>query len=179
MVEPTTSTRSTPFASSLRRQQQSGFSLVELLLVIAILLVVLSIALPEFRRARIGANEASAVESMHAIVVAQYGYTTTYPQSGFAATLTQLGPPPGSELVGPDHAGVLDETLGCPHQPCTRTGYAFAIAGNGQRPWNSYNISAIPTSPGGTGDHSFCSDEKGVVMSSTDPGLGCGNVGAR
>src|SRR5437660_1432064 len=74
-----------------RNRRQQGFSLIELLIVVAIILIIAAMAIPNFLRARMSAHEASAVYSIHEINRAEIQYQTTYPMSGFAANLASLG----------------------------------------------------------------------------------------
>ena len=73
-------------------RKQKGFSLIELLIVVAIILIIAAIAIPNLLRARIAANESSAVASIRTINTAMISYNSSYPTVGFAAALTNLGP---------------------------------------------------------------------------------------
>ena len=70
-----------------------GFSLIELLIVVAIILTIAAIAIPSLLRSRIAANEASAVASIRTITTAETAYAQTYPSIGYTCTLSDLGPP--------------------------------------------------------------------------------------
>ena len=73
------------------RPQSPGFSLVELLVVVMVILVITAIAIPSFVQARMKANEASAVSSMHTIQTAEFMYSESYPDHGYAKRLADMG----------------------------------------------------------------------------------------
>src|ERR1035437_7084438 len=113
-------------------RKQNGFSLIELLIVVAIILIIAAIAVPTFLRSRIAANEASAVASLRNIGTAQVAYSSTYPTLGFAPDLNTLGPGSASTTFSSStNAMLLDIVLGCPTgvgiTPCQKSGYKFYI----------------------------------------------------
>lgn len=134
----------------MKRHSQSGFSLIELLIVVAIILIIAAIAVPNLLRARISANEASAVSSIHAINTANITYAAANPDLGFAATLLALGPGVGD---------YIDSNLASG----TKSGYKFTYVAPGAVPHNSYTIQADPLVRSITGARSFFSDESNIT----------------
>jgi prepilin-type N-terminal cleavage/methylation domain-containing protein len=146
-------------------RKQKGFSLIELLIVVAIILIIAAIAIPNLLRSRMAANEASAVGSIRTINTAQVTYASTYPNTGYAATLTMLGPPAAGVAADATAAGLLDNVLGCAGgAACNKSGYAFqvqdTIAGP---PVSAYMISGDPLTINSTGTRYFCSNADAVV----------------
>jgi type IV pilus assembly protein PilA len=139
-------------------RKQKGFSLIELLIVVAIILIIAAIAIPNLLRARMAANESSAVGSIRSLNTAEVMYNTTYPTVGFAGTLAILGSTTG--VCTPSSAGacLIDSVL----TSGTKSGYTFT-AGSTGTPAISYFVSGKPSSPNQTGIRAFCSFEDAVV----------------
>ncbi len=155
--------------------KRRGFSLIELLIVVAIILVIAAIAIPNMIRAKIQANEASAVSSIRAINTAQVAYAATYTELGYANDLAKLGADT-SGVVDSNHAALLDWILGCASQPCPKSGYAFTIikvttASNGQV--TGYSVTGVPNAPGASGIRGFCSDNMNPVKYDPNGGTAC------
>jgi type IV pilus assembly protein PilA len=151
-------------------RRQRGFSLIELLIVVAIILVIAAIAIPNMMRAKMSANEASAVASVRAITTAQVTYATNYPTVGYSDSLVKLSPPAGSALADENNAGLLDWVLGCASQPCQKSGYLFSIENVSGTPVNYYEVTGVPRTPGSTGVRGFCSGS--TMMIRVDPSGG-------
>lgn len=149
-----------------------GFSLIELLIVVAIILVIAAIAIPNMLRARISANEASAISSVRAINTAQVTYAVTYPLEGYADDLAKLGAPT-SGSVSSANAGLLDWVLGCPAQPCPKSGYKFSIVNPVGTPVSTYGVIAVPQAIGQTGRRGFCSDRMNPLLADLSGGTNC------
>jgi type IV pilus assembly protein PilA len=144
----------------MRKRKQNGFSLIELLIVVAIILIIASIAIPNLLRARMSANEASAVAAVRTINTAQISYNSAYPTVGFAATLAALG---GTSCAppSPTSACLIDSQLASG----TKSGYSFALSGVTGTPASSYQVIASPISPNQTGVRYFCSFADAVPRS--------------
>jgi type IV pilus assembly protein PilA len=148
--------------------RQRGFSLIELLIVIAIILVIAAIAVPSILRSRIAANEASAVYSIRTVNTAQTTYATTYPTVGYASSLSMLAAPTGGGQTTSDNAGVLDWVLGCSTPVCPKSGYNFQIVNASGSPVSAYGVNGVPMQIGVTGYRAFCSNNMNPVLSSPD-----------
>jgi type IV pilus assembly protein PilA len=149
-------------------RKMKGFSLIELLIVVAIILVIAAIAIPGLLRARIAANESSAVGSLRIINSAEISYDAAYSNMGFATTLSYLGGPAGAVCVPSTSSGCfIDGSL----SSGTKSGYTYSLqigstpVVGGVAP--SYSIIAAPQILDVTGIRSFCSFEDAVVRSST------------
>jgi type IV pilus assembly protein PilA len=137
-------------------KKQKGFSLIELLIVVAIILIIAAIAIPNLLKARISANESSAVGSIRTLNTANVQYATQCPTIGFPADLTHLGPGDGT-CTG--NAGIIDMVL----VTGTKSGYTFVYTPNGAAPNTKYTITGTPLTPSVTGQRGFFSDESGVI----------------
>ncbi len=137
-------------------------------------MVVGAIAIPNLLRARIAANEASAVGSVRSVNTAQYTYSAMHPQRGFAPNLATLGPgASGAAAESADHADLLDGLLADPSCTgeawCTKSGYRFRVAGVcKQRRCDDYMVVAAPVTPNTTGTRGFCSTSDGVIRIKLD-----------
>lgn len=149
--------------SAIRESSHSGGVDVGAAMVIA------AIAIPNLLRARMAANESSAVASVRSVNTAQVAYMRMYAGKGYAPDLATLGPDPrGGNAATPEHAGLLDATLAgatCTAGSwCTKSGYQFRIKANcGFGRCQSYVVVATPVTTGNTGSRSFCSTSDAVI----------------
>jgi type IV pilus assembly protein PilA len=154
---------------------EAGFTLMELLIVISIMLILMLIAIPNFSSMKSQANETSAKASLRAIYQAQISYQTNYPTNGFACALNTLG---GAASSGPptaQSAQVLDPTLATGQ----KSGYTFNIVNctkvtvNNQDMYTSYEVTAVPQAIGKTGHSGFCIDQQGTITRDPTGGTNC------
>ena len=145
----------------MKKKSQAGFSLIELLIVVAIILTLAAIAIPNYLNSRMAADEASAVQSLRTIQTALTSYTTTYPSIGFPAQLSDLGSgstPPC--MATATQACLIDSIL----SSGIKSGYSFTyIQGTSTTLLFNYTINADPLSRGITGRRSFFTDQPGVI----------------
>jgi prepilin-type N-terminal cleavage/methylation domain-containing protein len=148
----------------IRREHAScksaGFSLIELLIVVAIILIIAAIAIPNFMRSRIAANESASVQNMRNITTGNVVYSSTY-GVGYAPSLGALGPPPGSNPPSAANAALIDEILALG----TKSGYTYSYSPGS--PVNgiidSFQLYANPITPGITGNRYFYTDDSCVI----------------
>ena len=148
-------------------RKQKGFSLIELLIVVAIILIIAAIAIPNLLRARIAANESSAASSVRTINTAEIGYLTTYPANGYSSTLSNLGPGAGScpNPPTPITSCLLDRQMASSNVPPGKNGYLVdEVGGNTVNGVNTtYKTEASALNQNTTGVKAFCSFEDGVI----------------
>jgi prepilin-type N-terminal cleavage/methylation domain-containing protein len=136
----------------IRRRDRRGFSLIELLIVVAIILILAAIAAPKLNQNRMYTQETAAISQIKSIHTAQVQY---YSQFGrYATALAELGPP-ASGAEGMAAANLLPEDLA----KGKKTGYTFTVTGDA----NGYQIAAVPDAFGNTGRRTFYSDQSGVI----------------
>jgi type IV pilus assembly protein PilA len=140
-------------------KKQKGFSLIELLIVVAIILIIAAIAIPNLMRARMSANESSAASSIRTINTAEVSYLTAYPSVGFTA-LSNLG---GASPCTPSTTTgcFLDNFLATSAGAGTngKDGFTFALTATS----STYTSDAEPVTLNTTGTRSFCSDQTGLI----------------
>jgi prepilin-type N-terminal cleavage/methylation domain-containing protein len=157
-------------------RKEKGFSLIELLIVVAIILIIAAIAVPNLLRARVAANESSAVASVRTINSAMASYQTANPSVGYAAALSNLGPQAATGCTGPTstNACLVDWTLANGN----KSGYDFSAVNNGATPATAYTVGAAPATYNNTGVRLFCSVEDAVIHADPNASKAAGASGA-
>jgi type IV pilus assembly protein PilA len=154
---------------------EEGFTLIELLIVMSVMLILMTLAVPQLLKLRKQANETSAVQSLRTIGQSELQYNSAYPANGFACSLAALGGDPksgaptaqASQLITPDLASGQ------------KAGYTFAITNctkvtvNNQDMYTGYEITAVPNSIGRTGDRGYCTDENSTIRFDPQGGTNC------
>jgi type IV pilus assembly protein PilA len=153
-------------------RKEEGFSLIELLIVVAIILVIAAIAIPNLMRSRIAANEASAVQSLRQVNTAEMTYVTMY--NTYTCSLAALGPS-GSSAATSAAAAILDANLAGGN----KSGYSFTpgtcnVAGSMT---TSFQWLADPTAPGTSGMRHFCTDDTFTIKVDPNSGSNCLSIG--
>jgi type IV pilus assembly protein PilA len=157
-------------------RKAKGFSLIELLIVVAIILIIAGIAVPNLLRSRMSANEASAVGTLRTIASANATYLSMY-NVGYAGDLANLGP---STSPGSSAADLLDASIGV--SAPIKSGYAFTYTPSNASPAQTstnqtYSVTGTPTAPGSSGTSTFCTDQSAVIGKSAQ-GTAPGNTAA-
>ncbi|MGA7884374.1 MAG: type II secretion system protein [Acidobacteriaceae bacterium] len=162
----------------LRRRSQNGeagFTLMELLIVISIMLILMLFAIPNMLHLKSQANETSAIQSLQAIREAEMQFNSMYPANGYACALSELG---GSTSSGPptaQSAQLLPSDLATGQ----KSGYTFTITNctkttvNNQDMYTSYEVTAVPQAVGKTGVNGYCMDISGEIKKDPTGGTNC------
>lgn len=147
----------------MKKTKQSGFSLIELLIVVAIILIIAAIAIPNLMASRMAANESAAVQQSRNITTAEVVYSTQY-NIGFAATLTSLGDAGGcgSGSVSSTNACLIDSVLASG----SKSGYSYNYTPanpDAATHYQTFSVNANPLNPGYSGRKYFFTDQTAVI----------------
>jgi prepilin-type N-terminal cleavage/methylation domain-containing protein len=144
-------------------RRQEGFSLIELLIVVAIILIIAAIAIPSFQRARMSANDASAAASMRIITNAEIAYASSYPTLGYPPLMSSLGGPLPC-LPSTTTACLMDDSLASNGGGNGKSGYSFAAAGSASTGAVNDQFFATGTPASATsGTKAYCAVQDGVL----------------
>ena len=160
------------------RNRESGFTLVELLIVMSVILILMTLAIPAMQSVIRTGNETSAVNSLRDLNTQEGQYASTYPQHGFACTLPALGGKQGSAPPSPEAAQLIPDDLA----GGTKSGYTFTITcsnkttNNSIDQYNGYTITAVPNSVGHSGNRGFCTDENAQIRFDPKGGTNCSDL---
>jgi type IV pilus assembly protein PilA len=158
-----------------KSRTDSGFTLVELLIVMSVILILMTLAIPAMQSVVRRGNETSAIASLRDLNTQEGQYASTYPQHGFACTLAALGGKQGTGAPTPEAAQLINEDLASGN----KSGYTFTITGcskqtiNNVDQYNSYQIFAVPNSVGHSGNRGFCTDENAQIRYDPKGGTNC------
>jgi len=150
------------------RNKQKGFSLIELLIVVAIILIIAAIAIPNLLRSKMAANEASAVGSLRTINTSSVEFSTTY--GNYPTKLSDLGPVSSGTTASSTSADLIDSAL----VTGSKSGYTFTYTA--ASPYQNYTVTAGPTTPGVTGQRYFFTDQSGVIRVNTSATAAVGDT---
>ena len=154
---------------------EEGFTLIELLIVMSVMLILMTLAVPQMLKLTKQAHETSAIQSVRTIGQAELQYNSAYPALGFACGLPVLGGDPKSGAPSAQSSQLLSPDLASGQ----KAGYTFAITNctkvnvNNQDMVTGYEVTAVPNSIGRTGDRGFCSDENNTIRYDPAGGTNC------
>ncbi len=153
-------TRDQGDAMQKTKTRTKGFSLIELLIVVAIILVIAAIAIPSFLHSRMAANESAAAAAIRTLNTAQISFNSAYPTVGYASSLAVLGGSgAGCTPPTPTTACLIDDNLAGGQ----RSGYTFTLSNVTGTPNSTYNVIAAPNLVNYSGVRYFCSYADAVV----------------
>src|SRR5215469_14497946 len=158
-----------------RNDSEKGFTLIELLIVMSLILILMTLAVPQMLKLTKTAHETSAIQSLRTIVQAQLQYNSQYPANGFSCSLPQLGGDPKSGAPSAQAAQLIEPGLASGN----KAGYTFALTNctkvtvNNQDMYTGYEVTAVPNSVGKSGDRGFCADENNKITFDPAGGTNC------
>ena len=158
-----------------QNRSDAGFTLIELLIVMSVMLILMTLGIPQLLKLRKNANETSAIQSVRTIEQAELQYNSAYPANGFACTLPALGGDPKSGAPSAQSAQLIENALATGQ----KAGYTFTLTNcnkvtvNNQDMYTSFEVNAVPQSVGKSGDRGFCADENNQIRFDPAGGVNC------
>jgi len=158
-----------------KSRNDEGFTLIELLIVMSVMLVLMTLGIPQLLKIRKNTNETSAIQSLRTIQNAEFSYNSSYPANGFSCALPALGGDPKSGAPSAQSAQLVPTDIAAGQ----KAGYTFAIINcnktsiNNVDQYNSFEVTAVPQAVGRTGDRGFCADENNVIRYDPAGGTNC------
>jgi len=149
-------------------RKQKGFSLIELLIVVAIILIIAAIAIPNLLRSRMSANESAGAQTIRTLITDAITYSTSYPTVGYPAAITQLGAAANPCVPTSAGACLADTVLACASAACTRDAYTYTLTGVGGTPNTDFVAFGTPAGPNAA-NKDYCSSGDGVVRFQPPP----------
>lgn len=147
--------------------KSKGFSLIELLIVVAIILIIAAIAIPNLLRSRMLANQAAGVSTLRNINNSEASYIAEFGSVGYADNFVKLGP---GLTCDSSHACLVDDVIGCASQPCVKSGYGyFLVSTSTTAPFVDYASTATAMAFGTSGLENYCSMDDGVLRRQLSP----------
>jgi type IV pilus assembly protein PilA len=156
-------------------EHEAGFTLIELLIVMSVMLILMTLALPQYLKVHKQTNETSAIQSVRTIAQAELQYNSAYPANGFTCSIAALGGDPKSGAPTAQSAQLITPDLA----EGNKAGYTFAITNcnkvtvNNQDMFTSFEVTAVPQSIGKTGDAGYCADENNSIRKDPTGGANC------
>lgn len=163
------------FKTRRRQLLEAGFTLMELLIVMSVILILMAVAIPNYMNARSQANESAAMQELRTLNSSEIQYETNYPGNGFSCNLAQLGGDPKTGPPSPQAAQLIPNDLAAGY----KSGYIFAITNctkvpvNNQDVYTSFELTAVPQAVGKTGHRGFCMDQTGEIKADPSGGVNC------
>jgi type IV pilus assembly protein PilA len=158
-------------------RKRNGFSLIELIIVVAIILVIAAIAIPNLLRSRMAANEASAVGSLRVINTSELTYSSTY-NAGYTCNLATLGPPSSGASASSAAAGLIDASLASGNKSGYTITAGSCVTSSTSGLVTAYEWLADPAAPGTSGSRHFCTDQSYVIRVDPNTASNCVSIGS-
>jgi len=150
--------------TTCQNQRAAGFSLIELMIVVAVIIIIAALALPQLLRARMAANESAAVSALRTITTQELNYNASW-SAGYSPTLAAMGPPIPGAPATPSNSDLIDQVLASG----IRGGYQFLytpLIPSGSSSPTGFTVTANPISPGITGEWYFFADQSNTIRQS-------------